>query len=57
MAEVIDALDDLHVLLDTCGYAPQQDFLLLLARSDLVFYDLKLIDREQHLHYTGMIMT
>lgn len=53
VAEVIDALDDLHVVLDTCGYGPQQDFLLLLARSNLVFYDLKLIDRELHLHYTG----
>jgi pyruvate formate lyase activating enzyme len=53
VAEVIDLLDDLHVVLDTCGYAPQPDFLLLLARSNLVFYDLKLIDRELHLHYTG----
>jgi pyruvate formate lyase activating enzyme len=53
VAEVIDGLDDLHVVLDTCGYAPQEDFLLLLSRSDLVFYDLKLIDRQLHLHYTG----
>ena len=53
VAEVIDALADLHVLLDTCGYGPQADFLMLLARSDLVYYDLKLIDREQHLRYTG----
>jgi pyruvate formate lyase activating enzyme len=53
VAEVIDALDDLHVVLDTCGYASQQDFLLLLSRSNLVFYDLKLIDPELHLRYTG----
>jgi pyruvate formate lyase activating enzyme len=53
VAEVIDALDDLHVVLDTCGYGSRQDFLLLLARSNLVFYDLKLIDSQQHLHYTG----
>ena len=54
VAEVIDGLDDLHVLLDTCGYGSPEDFLLLLARSDLVFYDLKLIDRELHRHYTGL---
>ena len=54
VAEVIDRLDDLHVLLDTCGHAPQADFLLVLARTDLVFYDLKLIDRAAHLRYTGM---
>jgi pyruvate formate lyase activating enzyme len=53
VAEVIDYLDDLHVLLDTCGYSSKQDFLLLLARSNLIFYDLKLIDRETHRHYTG----
>jgi len=54
VAEVMDALDDLHILLDTCGYGSQEDFLRLLARSDLVFYDLKLIDRELHRRYTGM---
>jgi pyruvate formate lyase activating enzyme len=53
VTEVMDGLDDLHVVLDTCGYGPQKDFLVLLSRTDLVFYDLKLIDREQHLHYTG----
>jgi pyruvate formate lyase activating enzyme len=53
VSEVIDALDDLHVVLDTSGYGSSEDFLLLLARSDLVFYDLKLINRELHLYYTG----
>jgi pyruvate formate lyase activating enzyme len=54
VAEVIDQLDDTHVLLDTCGHAPPADFLLVLARSDLVFYDLKLIDRAAHMHFTGV---
>ncbi|MGA2504972.1 MAG: radical SAM protein [Anaerolineales bacterium] len=53
VAEVIDYLDDLHVLLDTCGYSPRRDFLLLLARSNLIFFDLKLIDSEAHRRYTG----
>jgi len=47
VAEVIDRLEeDTHVLLDTCGHAPQADFLLVLAHTNLVFYDLKLIDRQ-----------
>ncbi len=54
LAEVIDLLDDTHVLLDTCGHASAADFLLVLARTDLVYYDLKLIDRPAHLHYTGV---
>ena len=41
VAEVINLLNDLHVVLDTCGYAPEKDFLPLLDRSDLVYYDLK----------------
>jgi pyruvate formate lyase activating enzyme len=54
VAEVIDGLDDLHVLLDTSGCGSREDFLLLLARSNLVFYDLKLSDRELHRYYTGL---
>lgn len=53
VAEVIDHLDGLHILLDTCGYGSPANFLLLLARSNLVYYDLKLIDPELHRHYTG----
>ncbi len=55
VAEVIDLLEKgTHVLLDTCGHASRADFQLVLARSDLVYYDLKLIDRQAHLHYTGV---
>ncbi len=53
VAEVIDLLDDLHVLLETSGYASEDHLRLLLARTNLVFYDLKLIDPEAHRHYTG----
>lgn len=53
VAEVIDLLDGLHVLLDTSGYGSEQDFRHLAERSDLVYYDLKLIDPEAHRRYTG----
>jgi pyruvate formate lyase activating enzyme len=52
-AEVIEQLDDLHFLLDTCGYGSDQDFRLLLERIDMVYYDLKLIDPQAHRRYTG----
>jgi pyruvate formate lyase activating enzyme len=55
VAEVIDLLEKpTHVLLDTCGHTSRADFQLVLARSNLVYYDLKLIDRQAHLHYTGV---
>ena len=53
VAEVIDLLDDVHVLLDTSGYGNPVDFHSLVGRSDLIYFDLKLIDREMHRHYTG----
>ncbi len=53
VADVIDLLDDVHILLDTSGYGGEHDFHKLVDRSDLVFFDLKLIDATSHRHYTG----
>jgi pyruvate formate lyase activating enzyme len=53
VAQVIDRLHDVHVLLDTCGYGSPKDFRRLLERSQLVYYDLKLIDRQAARRYTG----
>jgi pyruvate formate lyase activating enzyme len=53
VAEVIGLLDDVHILLDTSGYGQEQDFRRLVTRSDLIYFDLKLIDSAAHRHYTG----
>jgi pyruvate formate lyase activating enzyme len=53
VAEVIDRLARVHVLLDTSGYGSEENLRLLLKRVNLVFYDLKLVDREAHRCYTG----
>ena len=53
LAEVIDQLDDLHVVLDTSGYADEKDFRLVASKIDLAYFDLKLVDPEQHLVHTG----
>ena len=55
VAEVIDLLGDFHVLLDTSGFGGERDFRLLLERVNLVYYDLKLIDPQAHLRYTGRV--
>lgn len=54
LAEVIDRLENLHVLLDTSGFATEADFRLLASRIDMAFFDLKLIDPGQHLLHTGV---
>ncbi len=53
VAEAIDLLEDFHILLDTSGYGKERDFRLLLERVNLVYYDLKLIERQAHKRYTG----
>ncbi len=53
VAEVMDLLDGVHILLDTSGYGLERDFRTLVDRADLVFFDLKLIDSIAHHHYTG----
>ena len=53
VAEVVDKLERVHVLLDTSGYGDGDDFLLLVSRSDLVYFDLKIIDPGLFLEYTG----
>jgi len=54
LAEVIDNLSDIHVLLDTSGYARESDFRRVVQKCDLVYFDLKLIDRDAHVHHTGV---
>ena len=54
VAQVIDLLDDVHVLLDTSGYASEENFRRTAVRSDLIFFDLKLIERAAHQRYTGV---
>ncbi len=53
VAEAIDLLRGLHVVLDTSGYGSERDFRRVAERSQLVFFDLKLMDRERHRRYTG----
>lgn len=52
VADVIDHLEDLHVLLDTSGYGEEADFRLLASRCDMVHFDVKIVDPELHRRYT-----
>lgn len=44
----------IHTTLDTCGYFPTESLAPVLALTDLVLFDLKLMDREAHHKYTGV---
>ncbi len=43
----------LHTALDTCGHVPADRLLEIAPLADLVLYDLKLMDEQAHLRYTG----
>jgi pyruvate formate lyase activating enzyme len=53
VAEVIDHLPGMHVVLDTSGYAEPAAFLDVASRADLVLFDIKLIDAAAHRRWTG----
>ncbi len=44
----------LHTIVDTCGQAPYEDFQKINDLVDIYFYDLKLIDDQAHIKYTGV---
>jgi pyruvate formate lyase activating enzyme len=54
VSQVIDLLEGIHVLVDTCGYASEEDWSRVCTRSDLVYFDLKVMDRKAHRRYTGV---
>ena len=53
IAETIDRLDALHIMLDTSGYGARRALLMLLKGVHLVYYDLKLVDPRAHRRFTG----
>lgn len=53
VAAVIDRLEGLHVVLDTCGFGSAAAFRRLVLSSDLVFMDVKLVDPAAHRRWAG----
>jgi pyruvate formate lyase activating enzyme len=53
IAETIDQLEGLHVLLDTAGYAPNANFERVASRVDMLYLDLKSLEAETFRKYCG----
>lgn len=51
--ECAKSLPDIHKTLDTSGYCIPKTFSKLIEAFNLVFFDLKIVQEEQHIHYTG----
>ncbi|MGC8746792.1 MAG: glycyl-radical enzyme activating protein [Candidatus Saccharicenans sp.] len=44
----------IHVALDTSGYAKEDTFLKIASKSDLVLFDIKIMDEAKHRKFTGV---
>lgn len=44
----------LHAVVDTCGFAREEDLLAVAPLTGLFLYDLKMMDDTKHRHYTGV---
>ncbi|WP_297406965.1 trans-4-hydroxy-L-proline dehydratase activase [uncultured Cetobacterium sp.] len=42
-----------NIAIDTCGFAPLNNYLKILPYIDTFLYDIKLIDNQKHLKYMG----
>ena len=45
---------NIHTAVDTCGFSPQEAFDRIRDKVDLFLYDIKMIDEEKHMKYTGV---
>jgi pyruvate formate lyase activating enzyme len=46
--------EQIHTAVDTTGFAPPEVFCDIAARSDLLLFDLKIMDDDAHRAYTGV---
>jgi len=44
---------DIHTAVDTSGYAPESEFQEVMTKTDLVLFDLKIMEDAQHKKFTG----
>jgi len=47
-------LQDIHTVIDTCGYSPFENFEKIMDKVNLFLYDLKMMDNEKHTKSTGV---
>ncbi len=53
--KLLDACNSkgIHVAIDTCGYAPKENYERIYKKVGIFLYDIKLVDEEKHIAFTG----
>jgi pyruvate formate lyase activating enzyme len=52
--ETIGFLGNIRTAVETCGYVGENEFLRVTDKIDDIFMDIKLIDEDEHIKYTGV---
>lgn len=55
--ETVKHLPDVSTAVETCGFAPTEELLRAAEVIDDIYFDIKLIDEDQHVKYTGLSNT
>lgn len=54
LLEVLDQISGINCALETSGYAAADVFRRVVERMDYIFLDLKIMERNKHIKYTGV---
>ena len=54
LIEMLDKTSELHRAIETSGHGKTDDFKKILERVELVYFDIKLMDPDDHKRYTGV---
>lgn len=54
LCEVLERLGDIHTAVETSGYCSESVFRKVLERVDMVLFDIKHTDPQQHIRHTGV---
>ena len=53
LCDVLDRIKGVHRVVETSGYACEKTFVRVLERTDMMLFDVKLVDSLMHKRYTG----
>lgn len=54
LCELLDELQGMHRAIETSGYASEDVFRSVLDRTELIYFDIKMMDSRKHKKYTGV---
>ena len=54
VCDLTDNLEGIHTAIQTSGYADGETYKKVISKFDYVMQDIKLVDEEAHIKYTGV---